>query len=102
MSDHVTIHLDDGTTLHAVDSGELVDDQPDDQRTAEEALDAAGHPLPEHLKGGRPSLHGGRGRSPQVAFRIPEEVRTRAAAEAARRGITVSRLAREALERELA
>ena len=47
---------------------------------------------------GRPSLSGHAVASPQIAFRVPKEVRDRAAEVAAREGKTVSQLAREALE----
>ncbi len=53
-------------------------------------------------RGGRPSLSGRAARSPQIAFRVPPEVRDRAADVAAREGKTVSQLAREALEARLA
>lgn len=52
--------------------------------------------------GGRPSLSGESARSPQIAFRVPPEVRERAARVAAAEGKTVSQLAREALEARLA
>ena len=52
--------------------------------------------------GGRPSLSGTSARSPQIAFRVPAEVRDRAAQRAADEGKTVSQLAREALEARLA
>lgn len=52
--------------------------------------------------GGRPSLSGAAARSPQIAFRVPPEVRERAAQVAAAEGKTVSQLAREALESRLA
>jgi predicted HicB family RNase H-like nuclease len=52
--------------------------------------------------GGRPSLSGVPMRSPQIAFRVPAEVRERAAQVAAAEGKTVSQLAREALEARLA
>ena len=52
--------------------------------------------------GGRPSLSGEAARSPQIAFRVPPEVRERAAEVAAAEGKTVSQLAREALEARLA
>jgi predicted HicB family RNase H-like nuclease len=52
--------------------------------------------------GGRPSLSGEALRSPQIAFRVPPEVRERAAEVAAAEGKTVSQLAREALEARLA
>jgi hypothetical protein len=51
---------------------------------------------------GRPSLSGTPGHSPRVSFRMPDQLRERAEAEAERRGCTVSQLAREALERYLA
>ncbi len=47
---------------------------------------------------GRPSLAGGSGTSPQVTFRLSPSVREQAERLAAERGITVSALAREALE----
>lgn len=49
---------------------------------------------------GRPSLS--RGTSPSVAFRLPPDLRARAAELAAREGKSVSQLAREALEALLA
>ena len=52
--------------------------------------------------GGRPSLSGAAARSPQIAFRVPPEVRERSAQVAAAEGKTVSQLAREALESRLA
>ena len=52
--------------------------------------------------GGRPSLSGDAARSPQIAFRVPPEVRERAAQVAAAEGKTVSQLAREALETRIA
>lgn len=63
-------------------------------RFAEETLARVGR--------GRPSLAGGKARSPQVSFRAPADLRLRAEERAAREGKTVSRLAREALERLLA
>jgi len=51
--------------------------------------------------GGRPSLSGDATRSPQIAFRVPAELRDRAAEVAAAEGKTVSQLAREALEARL-
>lgn len=50
---------------------------------------------------GRPSLTG-RGESPQVRFRVPTDLRERAAARAKAEGKSVSQLAREALEHYLA
>ncbi|MGH7639821.1 MAG: ribbon-helix-helix protein, CopG family [Candidatus Dormibacteria bacterium] len=51
--------------------------------------------------GGRPSLSGAPARSPQIAFRVPPEIRDRAAQVAADEGKTVSQYAREALEARL-
>lgn len=51
--------------------------------------------------GGRPSLSGAATRSPQIAFRVPAEIRDRAERAAAAEGKTVSQLAREALEARL-
>lgn len=52
--------------------------------------------------GGRPSLSGEPTRSPRIAFRVPPELRDRAARVAEAEGKTVSQLAREALEQRLA
>jgi hypothetical protein len=102
----VAIRLPDGSTVEAVDAGDVDLDEENEVRPAElaeEVLEAAGRPLPEPLRGaGRPSLDGGTGHSPQVAFRISKATRERAEQMAKSRGITVSQLAREALERELA
>ncbi|MGH9045109.1 MAG: ribbon-helix-helix protein, CopG family [Acidimicrobiales bacterium] len=51
--------------------------------------------------GGRPSLSGAPARSPQIAFRVPPEVRDRAERAAADEGKTISQFAREALEARL-
>ena len=48
---------------------------------------------------GRPSLTGKRETSPHVGFRISPELREQADALARRRGISLSQLAREALEK---
>jgi hypothetical protein len=106
MSKHITIRTTDGDTIDAVDRGDAQlseNGEAHAEALAAELLEAAGRPLPEHLRrSGRPSLHGGTGRSPQVAFRLPAQTRARAEALARARGITVSQLAREALEREIA
>jgi predicted HicB family RNase H-like nuclease len=47
---------------------------------------------------GRPSLSGQAAPSPQIAFRVPQSLRDRAAEIAEREGKTISQLAREALE----
>lgn len=100
------IRLPDGSSVQAIDAGDAnLDDEGEAQlaQLAEEILEAAGRPLPENLRtAGRPSLHGGRGHSPTVAFRLSQSARERAEEVAQQRGITVSQLAREALERELA
>jgi len=51
--------------------------------------------------GGRPSLSGASTRSPQIAFRVPAEIRDQAAQAAAEEGKTISQLAREALQARL-
>lgn len=56
----------------------------------------------EKLAAGRPSLTRPGAHSPAVSFRVPEDLRRRAEARAAKEGTTLSRLAREALERYLA
>jgi len=106
MTRRITIRTTDGATIDAVDTGAAHLSEAGESHAealAEELLQAAGRALPDHLRSsGRPSLHGGPGRSPQVAFRLPLEARARAEALARARGITVSQLAREALEHELA
>jgi hypothetical protein len=52
-------------------------------------------------KPGRPSLAEG-GPSPSIAFRVPASMREQAEAVAAKEGMTVSQLAREALEARIA
>lgn len=79
--EHEDLRLADGTRLT--------------RARAQEIVRQLRHP------GGRPSLSGGRARSPQIAFRVPVEVRDRAARTAAEEGKTVSQLAREALEARL-
>ena len=49
-------------------------------------------------RAGRPSLTGQSEQSPQVSFRVSQDVREKAQREAAKQGTTVSALAREALE----
>jgi hypothetical protein len=106
MSKQITIHAADGDTIDAIDRGDAhltASGEAHAEALAAELLEAAGRLLPQHLRRtGRPSLHGGSGRSPQVAFRLPAQTRALAEAAARARGITVSQLAREALERELA
>ena len=64
------------------------------------AIDEGRVPVPTS-RGGRPSLTGESAHSPRVSFRVPEELRERAKARAAREGKTVSALAREAFEQFL-
>lgn len=66
----------------------------DAEKLAEKVLQKAGR--------GRPSLTGKAQRSPQVAFRLPPELRAKAEKRAAREGKRVSEIAREALEHYLA
>ncbi|MGH3685450.1 MAG: hypothetical protein ACRDRE_21870 [Pseudonocardiaceae bacterium] len=53
------------------------------------------------VRPGRPSLSGGRTHSPQVTFRVPDQLHRQAVDAAEREGKTVSALAREALEQYL-
>ncbi len=55
-----------------------------------------------NLVPGRKSLTGGATHSPRVQFRVPEPLREAAEARAAQKGVSLSVLAREALERYLA
>jgi len=59
------------------------------------------HPAEVTTRPGRPSLTGGSAHSPQVTFRLPEQLHREAVDAAEREGTTVSALAREALERYL-
>jgi predicted HicB family RNase H-like nuclease len=52
----------------------------------------------EQARRGRPSLTGRGKRSPQVSFRVPEELARRAGQLARQQGKTLSELGREALE----
>jgi predicted HicB family RNase H-like nuclease len=63
------------------------------EQLAEDALRTA--------RAGRPSLSGGRAHSPQVSFRVPEQLGVKAAEIAEREGKTVSQLGRDALEEYL-
>lgn len=54
--------------------------------------------LPVPPRPGRPSLTGEPAKSPHVGFRVTPELRAQAAALAAKQGISVSALARQALE----
>jgi len=81
----------------------LTDDDVDTivEETIEAALRGQGtwHPAPSR---GRPSLNGKPAPSPHVGFRVTPELRDSAEALARDRGITLSQLAREALEHYVA
>ena len=55
----------------------------------------------EYVRRGRPSLTGASKHSPQISFRVPEELARRAGERAEKLGKTVSQISREALERYL-
>jgi hypothetical protein len=77
----------------------LTDEQVDTivEETIEAALSGKGtwHPAPTR---GRPSLNGKPEPSPHVGFRVSPELRDQATELARLRGVTLSQLAREALE----
>lgn len=84
--------------------GPDVDLERDDVRLADGTrltADVAEAIVEEVRRGGRPSLSGAPARSPQIAFRVPPEIRDRAERAAADEGKTVSQFAREALEARL-
>jgi len=74
------------------------------RRVDAEYVQAAVRNVQEHLddKGGRPSLSGAAAKSPQITFRVREEIKAAVEARAIREGTTVSALARDALERYIA
>lgn len=82
--DKEEVYLADGTRLSETRAREL----------AEEVLQRAGR--------GRPSLTAPGRRSPQLRVTVPAELRDRLESRAASEHTTVSRLAREAIERYLA
>lgn len=114
MRKKITIRTTDGQIIETTSGAEVDLDVPPltlssgrvlDEAGAEdlaaELLEAAGRPLPDHLKrGGRPSLSGAK-TSPHVSFRVPRALRGKAEVEAQRRGVSVSHLARQALEEHL-
>ena len=69
------------------------------ERLAEETLADARH---RNLVPGRKSLSGGAIHSPRVQFRVPDALRAAAEQRAAEKGVSLSELAREALEHYLA
>ncbi len=71
------------------------------ERALADILDETTLAEPSEVRPGRPSLSGGRTHSPQVTFRIPDQLHRQAVDAAEREGKTVSALAREALEQYL-
>jgi predicted HicB family RNase H-like nuclease len=69
------------------------------EQLAEEALADARR---RNLVPGRKSLSGGTVHSPRVQFRVPDSLRAAAEQRAAEKGVSLSELAREALEHYLA
>ena len=55
----------------------------------------------QQVRRGRPSLSSNRQHSPQISFRVPEQLARRAEEVAAEQGKSVSQLSREALQRYL-
>lgn len=108
LGDRVTIRMPGGGTKQYVLG-------PDIDLDEEVVLDANGERITEaraqqmaedimqdyYRRAGRPSLTGGRKHSPQVSFRVPEQLARRAEEAAARHGKTLSQLGREALEQYL-
>lgn len=78
--------------------GEVVRDGQGRRITEDRAAELAEEAV-VRVRAGRPSLSGARKSSPQIAFRVPDELQARAEAKAKARGMTVSQFAREALER---
>lgn len=94
-------------TVEDVDLGVEVVRLKDGRRLTDElAEQLAGQTLAEvrrqNLVPGRQSLSGGGVHSPRVQFRVPESLRAAAEERAAEEGVSLSVLAREALERYLA
>ncbi|PZS19013.1 MAG: hypothetical protein DLM60_10825 [Pseudonocardiales bacterium] len=71
------------------------------ERALADILDEKTLVVPSEVRPGRPSLSGGSTHSPQVTFRIPDQLHRQAVDAAEREGKTVSALAREALEQYL-
>lgn len=72
------------------------------RRITNDYVDRAVEDVQRKLGRGRPSLTGKLSPSPQVTFRLPPQLRTKAEARAKKEGKRVSEVAREALERYLA
>jgi hypothetical protein len=79
-------------------SGRVIDNA-GAEALARETLAAARN---RNLIPGRKSLSGGSTHSPRVQFRVPDEIREKAEKRAKEKGVTLSVLAREALEQYLA
>jgi hypothetical protein len=71
------------------------------ERALADIVDENALVAPSEVRPGRPSLSGGRTHSPQVTFRVPDQLHRQAVDAAEREGKTVSALAREALEQYL-
>lgn len=71
------------------------------ERALADILDEDIFVAPSEVRPGRPSLSGGHTHSPQVTFRVPDQLHRQAVDAAEREGKTVSALAREALEQYL-
>ncbi|MCA1675853.1 MAG: hypothetical protein LC799_27995, partial [Actinobacteria bacterium] len=71
------------------------------ERALADILDENAPVEPSEVRRGRPSLSGGHVHSPQITFRLPDQLHRQAVDAAEREGKTVSTLAREALERYL-
>ena len=83
------VHLPDGTRLTEAKAEQL-------------AAEVLAEVRRRNLVPGGKSLNGDGSHSPRVQFRVPEEIRERAQSRAAAEGISLSALARRALERYLA
>ncbi|MGH3908971.1 MAG: hypothetical protein ACRDTE_33050 [Pseudonocardiaceae bacterium] len=71
------------------------------ERALADILDEYAPVEPSEVRRGRPSLSGGHAHSPQVTFRLPDQLHRQAVDAGEREGKAVSALAREALERYL-
>lgn len=74
----------------------------DGQRITEERARQIAEDTLDEVRRGRPSLSSPGTHSPHVSFRVPEQLHRDAVDAAQARGVSVSALAREALERYLA
>ena len=83
------VHLSDGTRLTEARAEQL-------------AAEVLAEVRRRNLVPGGKSMNGDGSHSPRVQFRVPQEIRERAQSRAAAEGISLSALARRALERYLA